>query len=347
MAAGDFSASQILDIKLKAEEMWGDSRMTTEYAADAAAAVAVKNNTTAKITQLTDPGKDNKVIVTFLNSCDIEDRECESDCDIDGPELESGSKEYELDKCREVVFSVNAEKNRTNMYTMEEEAAQGMAKAVKKLDEYWSTQVLLALKDGAGINVHPLPWTQAAMTTTIPANQYALPMFSFIKEDMVYNRIGAPYYINNGDLFVPYDQAQMNKDNAEGRGTYAYSQAWNMYFDQWGFARAGLTESIFAVARGALAFETVARHSDTPQVIGGSIQQTRYTVQSQVIPRTKYDVFYGLKCITNQTTGESNIFHSWKVKTRGGIFLNPEGCPVTVGGQEYNPTGIISYTKGA
>jgi hypothetical protein len=346
MAAGDFSASALIQIKLKAEQMWTDSRLAADKKANAAAAVAVKENSNARMTELQDPGKENTVRVTFLNPCAVAVQDCTSDCDITGPEIESGGKDYVLDLCKEVPFSVNAEKTRTNTYTVEEQAAEAMAYAIKALDEWWAQQVIVKLKAFAGINVSAAPYTYGSGTTTIPSASYNLSAIAEIMNDALLNKLGSnAYYINNGDLWTAWTNALLNSGNLDGKGDAERIKQLRMYFDQWNFGPAGVTESIFAVSPSAIAFTTKNRHADAPQVLGGSIQQTIYTVPSSVIPGVKYDAFYGLKCIT--VSGQSNYVHSWKLKTRGGIFLNPEGCPVVVGGNTYTPTGILSYTKGA
>lgn len=346
MAAGDFSASALTRIKLKAEEMWTDSRLAADKKANAAAAVAVKQNSTARMTQLSDPGKENSVRVTFLNPCAVAVQDCTSDCDISGPEIESGGKDYDLDLCKEVPFSVNAEKTRTNTYSVEEEAAEAMAFAIKALDEWWAQQVLVKLKAFSGINVSAAPYTYAAGTTTIPNASYNLSVVAEIMNDALLNKMGSnTYYINNGDLWTAWTNALLNAGNAEGKGDAERIKQLRMYFDQWNFGPAGITESIFAVSPSAIAFATKNRHSDAPQKVEGTVQQTRYTVPSSVIPGVKYDAFYSLKCIT--VNNQENLVHSWKLKTRGGIFLNPEGCPVVVGGNTYTPTGVLSYTHGA
>src|SRR5688572_19409416 len=166
MAAGDFSPSALLSIKLKAEQMWTDSRLAADFKANAATAVAVKQNSTATFRELENPEKENTVIVNFINPCAIVAEDCESDCDITAPELESAGKTYTLDLCKEVKFSVDAEKLRTNAYSVEEVAARGLAQAIKTLDEWWAQQNLVKLKAFAGINVSPEPGTYAAGTTT-------------------------------------------------------------------------------------------------------------------------------------------------------------------------------------
>lgn len=345
MAAGDFSPSALLSIKLKAEQMWTDSRLAQDFKANAAAAVAVKANSTATFRELENPEKENQIVVNFINPCAVTAEDCESNCDLTEPELETGGKTYTLDLCKKTGFSVNAEKLRTNSYSVQEVAARGLAQAIKVLDEWWSQQVLVKLKAFAGINVSPEPFTYAAGTTTVPAANYNVSLIPEIMMDAMMNKLGNAFYIDNGGLWVPYTNAQLNAGNLDGKGDAARIAQLRMYFDPFNFGPAGLTEDTFAVSTSAVAFVTKTRNPDTPEVIGGQVQQTRYTVPSSVIPGVKYDVYYTLKCTT--VNGKANITHSWRVETNGGIFLNPEGCPVVIGGNTYTPTGVLSYTKGA
>jgi hypothetical protein len=271
MPAGEFSPSALLDIKLKAEQIWSDSRLAQDFKAKADSAKAVLENQTATFRELDNPEKDNQVVVNFINPCAIVAEDCESNCDITGDELETGGKTYTLDLCKKADFSVNAEKLRTNTYSVEEVSARGLASALKALDEYWARQVLVKLKAFAGVNVAPAPWTWAAGTTSVPAAQYT-----------------------------------------------------------------------FMVAPSAVAMKTKTRNPDVPTLIAGTVQQTRYTIASPNLPGVKYDVYYTLTCKT--INGKANIVHSWRIETNGGIFLNPEGCPVVIGGTTYTPTGVISYS---
>lgn len=345
MAAGDFSPSALLAIKLKAEQMWTDSRLSQEYKANADAAKAVLENQTATFRELDNPEKDNSVVVNFINPCGVTVDDCESNCDISGPELETKGKTYDLDTCKKADFSVNAEKMRTNTYTVEEQSARGLALRLKALDEWWAQRVLVKLKAFAGVNVAPDPYTWAAGTTSVPAANYNRTMIGNLINQSILNRMPGAYFIDNGALFVDFWNAQIDAGNAAGAGDANRIRAIKMYFDQWNFIPAGLTEDTFMVSPGAVAMKTKTRNPDTPTVIGGSVQQTRYTIASPTLPGVKYDVYYSLGCITDPVTGKANIVHSWRIETMGGIFLNPEGCDVTISSTTYTPTGVISYTK--
>jgi hypothetical protein len=343
MAAGEFSPSALLAIKLKAEQMWTDSRLAQDFKAQADAAKAVLDNQTATFRELDNPEKENQIVVNFINPCAVVAEDCESNCDLTEDELESGAKTYTLDTCKKSGFSVDAEKLRTNTYTVEEVSARGLASALKALDEFWARQVLVKLKAFAGVNVAPAPWTWAAGTTSVPAADYNVGMVANMINQSILNRMPGAYYIDNGGLYVPWLNAQLQSKNLDGAGDAARIAAIKLYFDQWNFGPAGLTEDTFMVTPGAVAMKTKTRNPDAPTVIGGTVQQTRYTIASPTLPGVKYDVYYTLKCTT--VGGKAHIFHSWRIETNGGVFLNPEGCPVVIGGTTYAPTGVISYSK--
>lgn len=345
MAVGDFSPSALQKIMLRAEETWSTGIRSTQFQANAVAAQAVLANQNARIQALEDPNKDNVVRITWVQACPPTPEDCESNCDLDEPELEGMAKDYELDMCKKVGFSVDAEKTRTNVYTVEQEAAEGIASHLMALDEWVAQQTLVKLKAFSGINVAPEPYTWAAGTTTVPAADYNRKMVAWLQQQQILNRMPGAYYIDNGSLWLDWQNAMLDAGNLDGAGDMARIKALKMYFDQFNFPKAGLSEDTFMVAPGAVAIANKVRYTPTPVLFAGSIQQTRWTVASPSLPGISYNVYYKLSCKT--VSGKEHIMHTWRFEFVGGIFLNPEACPVTIGGDTYTPTGVLSYTKGA
>lgn len=347
MARGDFSKSQLQKIRLKAEAMWQDSRLQADFKPYSDSAVAILQNQTARFPELANRNKDNTAVVTFINACGIEAQDCAPNCDLGGEELESGAKEYEIDLCKMTQFGVDAEKSRTNEYEVEEIAARGTAMAIKALDEWWSRQVILKLKSFAGVNVAPQPWTYdpTDKSTDVPAADFNLGMVANLIQQAYLNKMGNPYFLNNGSLWLEWFNRQL--DAADTKANAARLALLRMYFDQMNFAQSGVLEDLFMVSPGAVAMMTKNRNPDAPDEVGGKIQQTRYTIPSISLPGVKYDAYYSLECRT--IGNKSHDFHSWRFETNGGIWLNPEGCPITVpvGGVPtvMTPTGVLSYTK--
>lgn len=341
-----FTASELQRINLMAEANGTDGRLEAEYKPYADAALAVLQNQTATFEPLLDRNKDNKLAVVFLDTCDIVDEACVVNCAIDGDPVKSTAVEYTLDLCRKVDFSVDETELRGNTYDMQQVAAKAQAKALKALDEYLNTQTLLRLKQFAGVNVAPSPYVfnAANMTTQVPYAAYQSPkIVTQMLRQAYMNKMGTPYYIDNGSLWDAWQDAKFDSGNGEGKGNAARIAQLAMYFDLFGFAKAGLQEDTFMISNGAVAIGTRVTHSDTPVEMLGNVQQTWYTVSSPTLPGVKYDVFYTYRC--DNVGGKAHIVHAWRYELNAGIWKNPNGCPVTIGGQVYNPTGILSYTQ--
>lgn len=349
MAAGDFTRSELLKIKLKAEQMWSDSRLQADFAPEAEAARAVRANQTASMPELLQRDKDRKITVTWINACGIVAEDCETNCGLTEDELEAGSKDYEIDTCKKSGFSVDAEKSRTNAYEVQEIAARGQLMAIKALDEFWAVQVLAKAKAYAGVNVAPAPYTydNTNKTTNVPDASYNVKMIANLLQQARLNKMGNPYFIDNGTLYLEWLNAQLDSGNLDGKGDATRIAQLKLYFDQFNFPKAGLAEDTFMISPGAMALFTRNRNPDAMTYVAGKINQWRYTVPSLVLPGVSYDAYQELACKT--VNGKSHDYYTWRFETNGIVPLNPEGCPVTiqVGGSPVvlNPTGILSYTK--
>lgn len=352
--AGDLAASAILKLRAKAESAWTDGKTATQYKINSEAAKAVLENQTARVDMLTGrSNKDDKVEITFINTCGIVAEDCESNCTIDEPELDTGSEEYEVDICKKTGFSIDAEKLRTNDYALEEMHQAGHIASIKALDEFWAQQILAKLSAEAGYNAFPAPFTFAGDVTTVPGAQYNLAGLTanLIMQGQL-NNINNPYFIERGLLFTEFINAQLNSGNLDGKGDAARLQALNMYFDLINFGKAGITSAdLFMVDTSAVALASKNRYTTTPEVAGGKIQQTRYSVPSLTLPGVMYDVIYSLECKTVGT--KAHDMHSWRYETNGLIAVNPALCPITIPGEGEDPdtqvtsNGILAYKKGA
>lgn len=346
---GDFSPSKLLQLRMKAELMWKDSQHAQSYTPQSEAAKAVLENQTARFEALKDRNKDHKIGVTWINACAVKAEDCESNCDIDEDELESEIKEYEVDICKKAGFSVDAEKMRTNDYNLEEVVSTGFASAIKVLDEFWAGQVLAKLALYAGGNAFPAPFTfdVATQTTQVPTAQYNIKLAANLLQQASLNQMGNPYFIDNGSLYLDWINAQLDGGNLDGKGDVSRIAQFKMYFDQFNFAKSGVTTDTFMISRGALAFQTKNRHPDMPTPIGGKVAQTVYTIPSISLPNVRYDVYYELKCKT--VNGKAHYMHSWRLETQGMIALNPEGCPIPVlidgVASTVTPSGVLAYKK--
>lgn len=349
--AGDFTASTHLEWLLKAEEKWAEGKFRDNLRPHVDSLIKQLTEQTARFTELDNPNKDNVVNLTWLKSCGIEttDLNRATDiCDVDGTQLESEGQEYEMTMGQKIGFDIDEEKIRTGTYEFDEQVAHIMLKADKELSEWWNAQLLMAYKSFAGPNIPaingvaaPFTWDDAEQTTDIPAGSYNVEIVANLIQQQILNMVETGWYINNGTLFQAWKNAGLNSGNLDGKGNDARTQEIDLTFDMWNFAKAGITEDMFLIDRNAVALKTYTRYTDTPVVKGGTINQTRYRMKSNILPDTYWDVIYTLRCEAGHD------IHTWQFMTAGGIFLNPEPCPTTIGGTEYTPTGVYSFTRTA
>lgn len=350
-AAGDFTVSQHLAFLLKAEEKWADGKFADNLKPHVDSLVKQLNNQTARFEELDNKDKDNVVHLTWIKSCGIATTDLdrsEDICTITGTELESDADTYEMTLQQKISLSIDAEKIRVGTYELDEQVAHIMLRADKELSEWWNKQYLTALKASAGPNIPaidgdgaPMTWDAGNSTTNIPEANYSVKIMANLVKQMQLNQVDAGFYINRGSLFEAWLDAGYDAGNAEGKGDSVRKSAVDMTFDMWNFSKAGITEDMFLVSNNAIAVKTYTRYTDTPVVVGGKINQTRYRMPSKVLPGVHYDVIYTLTCV------DGHDLHTWQFMTKGGIFLNPEPCPTTINAVEYTPTGVYSFTKTA
>lgn len=340
------TATELLRLNVKAETAWADSALKNSLVKQTEAVKAVLENQTAKFTQFDDTTKDNKIGIDFINPCGDNVRDCVTDnCDIVEAELSTGRLDLEPNICKEIGFSVNEEKLRTNRYNLEDLYAEGVAEKLGLLDEYLSVKVLADLKTYAGVNAHAEPFTfnNVAKTTEVPSAGYNLGLIPQMINDSFMNKMGNTYFIDNGSLWADFFNAQMNAGNLDGKGQDALIKQVKFYFDQFNFNKAGISEDTFMISKSAVALKTVNKFENKMRVFGGKVAQTRFQIKSPNLDGVMYDAIYQENCINGE------IVHAWRFYLRGLFALNPKGCPISVniGGvpTTVQQTGVLSYSK--
>ena len=334
------TATELLKLNVKAEQMWQDSALALSTKPNTETAKAILKNQTATFKVFEDSKLDQKVAVTFLSMCGMTAEACVANCDIDEAEPNSGVKDYTPDICFKSGFKINEKILRTNQYQFEELFAKFSAQAIDSLDEQWSIRALAKMKTFAGANAYPSPFTYDSVnkTTNVPSAVYNTQMIAKLIQQMMLNEMGDAYFIDNGSLWEPFFNAQMNAGNLDGKGQASLIQQLNMTFDQFNFAKASISEDTFAISKGAIAMKTINKFEDAPRQLTAE-GQMRYTMKSRSLPGVKYDVIHQEKCVGD------DIFQTFRFISNGGIWLNPETCPVTVGGSQVAQTGVLSYSK--
>ena len=344
-----FDTSRLAEIQTKAQIIWQDSQ-ALQMPIFSDAAQAVLENQTVQFEELNDRDKDRKIKVHWIVDCEDTVKDCTPSCTLDMPEASTDVQEYEPNFCFEDGFKVNETDLRTSIFTVEETIARKLNGVLKRLDEKLSRTVLTSLKGFAGDNTNPSPYTydRPNKTTIIPDAKFNASMVANLIQQSMLNQLVNPYYINDGTLFVEWLNKQFEAGNLDGAGNAQRVQALKMYYDQMNFAKAGVTDNLFAIDASAVALKTVNKFNDEIREMP-HINQTRYTVDSLSLPGVKYDLTYQMNC--DLTGGRENDYHQFRVRANGLVALNPAGCPVVTGtgetAQTFNRTGVLAFKKGA
>ena len=345
----NLTKTELLRLNVKAEQVWTQNALKNSMGVQTEAVKAVLANQTAKFKEFDDHRKDRVMGIAFIDPCGALVRDCSAGaCDITEDELSTDLIEYEPNICKEIGFSINEDKLRKNMFNLEDIYAEGISSRLNAMDEYLSTHVLAGLKAGAGVNLSPDPytWNNAQKTTNVDQWSYTLDLIPDMVNDSMLNKMGSVYFIDNGSLWKDFFKAQINVGNGEGKGDKAMTDVVKMYFDQFNFGKAGLSESTFMISNSAVALKTTNKFAPSIVELAGKVGQTRYRLKSPNLEGIEYDVVYQLTC-----NAEGEIVHTWRIYLRGFFATNPKGCPIStlIGGVPtlVQSTGILSYTKTA
>jgi hypothetical protein len=321
--ANTFSPAQLCEIKLKADTMWKDAQVYSQYKAEVTGLTAIRSNQTAEIAPLSDPTKNFEVSVKWITTGNIVVKNAGPNCELEGPALGAASKAYALDSFREVEFSINEDDLKSTIFTKEEVIAKGLLAALKALDEDVA-RISLAKVDGfIGTNVFTGGRVTANGKVQLAANQTPQQRYAYLAKARILNRSRTSYLIDNGTTFEDYQIAQYNAGNNDGKGVVTAFGDLPLYFDMFNMAAAGLTTDALLIDRGAVAFASRAKFNAVPEELRGEINQTRYKIASPNLPGVFYDVYYTMKCVPAANGIDEETVHVWNIVSRFGVFNNP------------------------
>lgn len=338
---GNFDCGKLLEIKAKVVEIFnGEGVIKSEYISDVEPALAILENQTANFQVLQNPEKDREVKVYWLDDCDEEDpTDCTDQCTIDGDPIGDNCVNYALTECFEKSFSVTEEQFRTSLHTQEEVVARALLKKMKLMDEFWAAKALAFLNASAGVNAFAGPYNVVGGNTYIPAAAWNPDIMGYIDTALWMNKLGSAPKMLSGTLLKQYAwKVGMETTDPTGQSAAAKMGAFGVpYFDRRMDTILG-EKALILFDPNATAIVTKARHAAYGEAgrlvdTGAGGQQRWYTIPSMNLPGIVYDVAYSALC-----SGD-DIKHTWKIKTRGDIFLNPLGC-------SNDRTGVLKFVCG-
>ena len=330
--AGVFSETTLQAVRSLISQIRLDDRVSKQFQARVDSINVMPKIQTANLTLLSNKEKDYEVEAELMNSCGIDDQACTS-CTVGGTELSTNTEKYKLDLCREVPFTVNRKNFIDNDFGYEEAIAKGLLQADVKLSEYICQQLIAVILGNAGTNQFNLAGeigTVVGNTTQIATANFNVNAIPYLLKVMNYNRFTNPTLLSGNLLFDAWQTAQFNAGNDNGKGNQAMFNSLDMNWDIYNFTALGLNAMMFAMSQGSLAWANKTYHGPAVEDFGK--EGKRWSIPSQFIPGFNFDVHYNTGCDTDF------IKEDFKVKTKFGIFVNPEGC-------EAGNNGILSFTR--
>jgi hypothetical protein len=337
---GTFDCGKLLEVKAKVAEIFnGEGVISKEYIPDVEPALAILSSQTANFEVLAQPEKDREVKVYWLDDCDDEDPvDCTDQCSIDGEEIGDQCANYALSECFEKTFTVTEERFRTSLWSREEVVARAMLKKMKLMDEYWAAKAIAFLDASSGINKFAGQYTVSGSTTYVPAVAWNPDIFGYIDTALWMNKLSGGKMLS-GTLLKQYMwKVGMETSDPTGASAQAKMTSFGVpYFDRRLDTILG-EKALFLWDPNAAALVTKARHEaygpEGRKVDTDSGPQVHMmTIDSNSLPGVVYDLYYQEVCAANDIT------HKWKLKTRGDIFLNPQGC-------DTDRTGVLKFVCG-
>lgn len=342
---GNLKATDLQARYLLASKFFKENPLFNSRIVNSKAGIGVLANQIVRYEVLNDRTKDVKIKVYYIDSCGGETQDCTSQCEIDGDFADTKTKEYKPNFCQEYTFKIPETLLRSNEITPEEMFFELDYKAKKLLDEWVANQVLLfsALQKGSNAFPEEFIFDSTKKQTLINSTQFNLDLVADLILQGEYNQLGETYILSGASaLQRDYLNARFDAPNADGKGNsvradYLYNK---FYFDNVNFAKSAIEEDIFLISKGAIMLKTVNQNNDIPTEYGGTVNQTRYTVDSLTYSDVKYDAFYSLSCKNDE------ISHLFKYKVTGLLDTAPSPCAVQgKDGVNYLTNGILGYKK--
>ena len=356
----DLSANYLTNVKQRAETLYAENLQELAFnpAMTVTANAILENQMADRAQQLLQAAPTDNVDVVWNTDDNAATQDCTSDCDLEGTPATADAINISAPKCMEISWTVSEETARRSGRTIEEESAFILARRMIAMDNDVNKYVLSQLyaqTDAPIAGTLPAYSTYAAGVSSIPSANYGLQMYADWLLTAIKNRMGAPFFIDNGTLYTYLQNARLNSQNLNGQGDQARALGFSPYEDILGMAYAGITQvDDFIIKRGAVAlfskYYNTVRNTDgssgpqtTPRLIGGYVQQWRSTMKSQGITAgagITYDMFATDTCTDiSGNLSHSDIGHTYKLKVNLGVKKAP--------GVGVDRPGILAVKKAA
>ena len=332
--AGDFSASDLAQALIRADQMFTDDMMKADFEGNVDTWKALKAEQNANVSILEDSEKDRDVKVYWINSCGTAAEDYDGDdCDLAGDELGSDSQVYSLSLHKQYKFSVDENAFRVNNFSMADAVAKGFLKADKALAEAITASGVARLESFKGTNVvsDGVGTPNVGTTETdVASADWNERLFAYLYRVGLQNQMSNPFLLSGSNLFEDRLITLLAEADANGKGAARLFKLMRTYFDLFNIDPANSPDlKTYMINRGSIAFASKAYYGATPTRYK---DQDRYSIASRNLDGVRYDVIYTNRCST------STMMHDFKVIAKYDYFLNPTGC-------DAGRTGVLAFNK--
>lgn len=335
--AGAFNETLLNDIRVKADELMFDSRISLQFQPQIEIIKAIQAVQTANVTnkfmqlkQSNGGSKRYDVEVEWENACDIVAQEC-TECTIEGEKLSTNLEHYSLDFCKEVPFSVDESDYVDNDFDFVTSFAKGFLRADKQLAEALAAYAVSVLNSNKGVNVFGSgPGVPSGSDTYIAPSFWGPGLMAYLMQVKTMNQFVNPILASGANFYQDYFivNGQSNNVNAPLYGTFP------IYFDMFNIDTVNFPALItYMISQGSLALGNRTYNPSSVEDNGGA-NWKRWTIPSKLVPGISYDGFYMQSC------SHDMIKHDFKYKLTADILVNPVGCSAT-------NTGILTFICGS
>lgn len=359
MAAGDFTASQLYDIKTRQETIFADPRSNRELKRPVGTVLAVAANQKVTWHPIMKGRKCVGVQAVWLKKCadtvvDFSSSNALVDCDISATEIESNSltlsPTFKLrdsfvvwdDECKDLI-EVN------------EKIAWASIRTKVALEEKLNQKTIAFLNANKMVNAFTPAAGSIGVAAGAPAGSQTRVDPAYWNEDIIaefdlaaeFNELNSPYVINGTNLRSAFFNAAYNTLNSDEKDQKAKFQHFDMYFDSRVINGITTRKSTFIVDSGALGLwiqnenesEVPVEWNDRKGMVAwreNSINLA-YRDGSAVVP-VAFDVYMYRDCkIAGNGARRMGWFFEYNL--RGGIAVGPPDCN--------DGTGILEYYNAA
>lgn len=326
MAAGDFSASDIQNIQINADLLFGSNQQNKKFISKSLPLQTVRANQVHGFRDtLERPDKDLTVEGFFISTCatNVVDLSGINQCAITGLEAESDRVIYNLTIERTDSFQVDREKSRTNLIDMLEDVVPHQSMLIKKaLEEDLNDTLITFLAANASANQYTdTIGTIVGNNTEIPAGFWTPDIIAEFDVTAEVNQMNDFYFLSGTNLRNSAFNAALEQSNEGTRDRILKLNTFDFTFDVKSLDTSLGGFFTFMIERGAVAVLNKVRYPSaaTPEVFQNP-WQLRWSEPSLNVPGLMFDVIYTRACSGN------NQLDTWQYILRAEVVLNPLGC---------------------